>query len=390
MGECTRRVAWRRLRDQSEAVMSGFDDLLQQSSRALEENPFEDPFAPPRSNSPDPWSSYTLQAPSSTSSAFENDEAGFNDQSTTTPTAESHNEYFTTSAVTDESHLSSVSTAASDPLDSASLPADDKPPAPLKLITSPGFSEIRHSAEDEPSTVTPESPLQHTFPSEPVSDALPPAVPSLTHPSTTEDSPTVQLPSPETPPSATPAEFADYSAPLSPPPPSSARLPQRQYVPQPSMHIPFNPSSPTASESNRVISTPLDQAPTTSFASLALGGESFNGWDGAQSTFINNASLPSIAPQEEDDDDDDKPLRPRPVSTSFYYISGAAHVSRCSSLKQRLPPRRKSGCDLYSRLLSMIPKRLGTPSGLLRCTRYTPRYAWSKLGYQIGSCDHAV
>ncbi|KAI9451700.1 Vps5-domain-containing protein [Lactarius psammicola] len=294
--------------------MSGFDDLLQQSSRALEENPFEDPFAPPRSNSPDPCPRL------SPSSAFEYDASGFNGLPTTTPTVGPHEESFATSAVTAESHSSSVPTAASDPLDSANLPADDKPDPVAKLITSPGFSEHRHSAEDDPSTATPESPAQPTFPSEPVSDALPRAAPSLTLPPTTspsDNSPTVQPSSPETPLSAIPAEPTDHSAPLSPPAPSSARLPQRQYVPQPSVHLPFNPSSPTVSETNRVISSPLDRAPTTSFASLALGGESFGGWDGAQSTFVNNASLPSVAPQEDDDDDDDdKPLRPRPSQTT--------------------------------------------------------------------------
>jgi sorting nexin-1/2 len=353
--------------------MSGFDDLLQQSSRALEENPFEDPFAPPRPHSPDPWSSFTHQA---TSPAFEYDVSGFSGLSTATPTVESHDESFATSAVTAESHSFSVPT---DPLDAANLPADDKPDSPSKLITSPGFSESRHSADNDSSAVSPESPVQHAFPSEPVSDAVPHAAPSLTLHSAAfppENSPTVQPSSPETPSSAIPAELVDHSAPLSPPPPSSARLPQRQYVPQPSVHIPFNPSSPTVSESNRVFS-PLDQPPTTSFASLALGGESFNGWDGSQSTFVNNASLPSAAPQEDDDDDDDddKPLRPRPVSTSFYCSSAsAADVSGCSSPKQCLQPRRKSGCNLCSRLLSMTLKRLGTPSGLSRCTLYIPRY----------------
>ncbi|KAI9440594.1 Vps5-domain-containing protein [Lactarius indigo] len=295
--------------------MSGFDDLLQQSSRALEENPFEDPFAPARSNSPDPWSSYTHPAATVTSSAFEYDESGFNGLPTTAPTVESHEESFTTSAVPAESRSFSVPTAASDPLDSANLPADDKPDPAAKPITSPGFSEHRYSPEDDTSTVSPESPAQHTSPSKPVSDALLHAAPTLTLPSTTsppENSPTVQPSSPETPSSAIPAELADHSAPLSPPPPSSARLPQRQYVPQPSVHLPFNPS-PTVSESNRVISSPLDQLPTTSFASLALGGESFGGWDNAHSTFANNASMP-VSPEkgDDDDDDDDKPLRPRP------------------------------------------------------------------------------
>ncbi|KAH9066714.1 Vps5-domain-containing protein [Lactarius vividus] len=297
--------------------MSGFDDLLQQSSRALEENPFEDPFAPARSNSPDPWSSYTHQAATVTSSAFEYDVSGFNGLSTTTPTVESHEESFATSAVPAESHSFNVPTAASDPLDSANLPPDDKPDPAAKSISSPGFSEHRYSAENDTSAAAPESPAQHTSPSEPVLDALPHTVPSLTLPSTTsppENSPTVQSSSPETPSSAIPAELADHSAPLSPPPPSSARLPQRQYVPQPSVHLPFNPS-PTVSESNRVISSPLDQPPTTSFASLALGGESFGGWDNAHGTFANNASLPSVSPEKDDvddDDDDDKPLRPRP------------------------------------------------------------------------------
>ena len=336
--------------------MSGFDDLLQQSSRALEENPFEDPFAPARSNSPDPWSSYTHQSAAPASPAFEYGESGFSGLSPTTPTVESHNEPLPTPAVAVESHLSSVPTALSDPLDSANLPADDKPDPATKLSTSPVVSESKHSVENDPPAVTPESPTQHTFPSEPVvSDVLPPATPSLTLPPATtpsEASPTVQLSSPESPSSAIPAELPSHSAPLSPPPPSSARLPQRQYVPQPSVHIPFNPASPTVSESNRVISTPLDQPPTTSFASLALGGESFNGWDGAQSTFVNNASLPSVAPQDDDDDDDDdKPLRPRPVSTSFYCISAStAHVICRSSLKQR-QARRKPGCNLSSRLL---------------------------------------
>jgi sorting nexin-1/2 len=366
--------------------MSGFDDLLKQSSRALEENPFEDPFAPARSNSPDPWSSYTHQSVAPTSSGFEYGESGFSGQSPTTPTVESHDESSVVPPVAVESHSSSVPAALSDPLDSANLPADDKPDSATKLSTSPVFFEARHTAENDPLPDTPESPVQQTFPSEPVvSDVLPPAAPSLTLPPATsppETSPTVQLSSPESPPSAIPAELPDDSSPQSPPPPSSARLPQRQYVPQPTVHIPFTPSSPTVSESNRVISTPLDQPPTTSFASLALGGESFNGWDGAQSTFVNNASLPSVAPQEDDDDDDDdKPLRPRPVSTSFYCLSAsAAHVSCCSSLQQR-QARRKLACNLCSRLQSRTLKRLGTPSELTQCTRCTPGYDCSKLGH---------
>jgi hypothetical protein len=41
--------------------MDGFDDLLAPSKRALEDNPFENPFAQHRSSSPDPWASFASQ-----------------------------------------------------------------------------------------------------------------------------------------------------------------------------------------------------------------------------------------------------------------------------------------------------------------------------------------
>jgi len=135
----------------------------------------------------------------------------------------------------------------------------------------------------------------------------------------------LRLSSPVTPSSAIPTESVGHTAPPSPPPPSSARLPQLQEALHPSAHLPFDSSLSTVSDSHRVISSPLDQPPVAAFASLALGGESFNGFDGAQSAFVNNASHPSIA-QEEEDDDDDKPLLPRPVSNSFYFcLVGVTH-----------------------------------------------------------------
>ncbi|KAI0305858.1 Vps5 C terminal like-domain-containing protein [Multifurca ochricompacta] len=299
--------------------MSGFDDLLQQSSRALEENPFEDPFARPRSNSPDPWSTYNPQSVTLSSPAFEYDTPAFGDASTTTPTVESHHESFSPAPVNAESNSSSAPTVASDPLDSANLPEEDEP----KM--SPGYSEFRDRLDAISSSPAPEPSIQHITFAEPVPESVPsrivspPTLHSILSPR--ESSPPVQPSSPSsvTPPSVTPTELAEHAGPPSPPPPSSARLPQRQHAPHPSVHLPFNPSSPSSSDPHRVISTPLDQPPITSFASLALGGESFNGWDGAQSAFINNASLPSSAPKQDDvddDDDDDKPLRPRPPETA--------------------------------------------------------------------------
>ena len=85
------------------------------------------------------------------------------------------------------------------------------------------------------------------------------------------------------------------------------------------MHITFKPFSPTVSESERTISTPLDRPPTASLASLALGGESLNGWDGVLCTLVNKTPLLGVAPQE---DDDDEPQNPG-THPGFHDVHGA-------------------------------------------------------------------
>lgn len=299
-------------------IMSGFDDLLQQSSRALEENPFEDPFAPPRSGSPDPWSSYNHPSAAISTPAFEYDDSGFGGVSTTTTTqaVELHDDSLSSPTV--ESHSYGVHATPSDPLDSANLPADDETEFSTKPATS-RYAAFRESVGTDPFAL-PSQPLATS--SEPVSEPdppsiVPPTLPSIISPPATTP---LQLSSPVTPSSAIPTESAEHTAPPSPPPPSSARLPQRQEALQPSAHPPFDSSSSTVGDSHRVISSPLDQPPVAAFASLALGGESFNGFDGAQSAFVNSASQPSTAQdEEEEDDDDDKPLLPRPVSSPFLF-----------------------------------------------------------------------
>jgi len=294
--------------------MSGFDDLLQQSSRALEENPFEDPFARPRSGSPDPWSSYVHQSTIVTSSAFDYGTSGFGAVSTTTQVADDASTSPTSPTVV-ESHA--FTAPASDPLDSANLSADDEPQLTTQPMTSPGF---RESIGTDP----PAPPQPEAVSTEPILEPDPPRIASPTLPSITSppaSSPPMDLSSPATSSSADAEGLVEDPRSLSPPPPSSARLPQRQETLHPSAPLPFDPSSPIVSDPSRVIATPLDQPPATAFSSLALGGESFNGWDGAQSAFVNNTSIPSSAQEEDDDDDDDdddKPLRPRPVSIPFH------------------------------------------------------------------------
>lgn len=328
-------------------IMSGFDDLLKQSSRALEENPFEDPFARPRANSPDPWSTYTHQSAALDSPTFEYDTSGFGGVSTATQALESHDEPASPSAV--EPHAFASPTIPSDPLDSANLPADDETEHSTKPATSPRFSSFTERMGTVPPSITSEPPADSSA-SVPESDPPRTAHPTLPSITSAPTSPSVQPSSPVTPLSAVPADSVEHTDPPSPPPPSSARLPQRQDAPHPSIHVPFDSSSSTESNSpHHVITSPLDQPPVTAFASLALGGESFNGWDGAQSAFVNHASIPSSVQEEDDDDeDDDKPLRPRPVSTSFYHYS-VDPIYRLSCFRRRLQKRRKVGYSLCSR-----------------------------------------
>jgi sorting nexin-1/2 len=326
--------------------MSGFDDLLKQSSRALEENPFEDPFARPRASSPDPWSTYTHQSAALDSPAFEYDTSGFGGVATATQAFESHDDPASPSAV--ESPAFVAPTIPSDPLDSANLPADDETEHSSKPSTSPRLSSFTERIGTVPPSIPPQ-PSAESSESVPEPDPPKTARPTLPPITSAPTSPLVQPSSPVTPSSTVLADSVEHTDPPSPPPPSSARLPQRQEAPHPSIHVPFDTSSSTESDSHHVISSPLDQPPVTAFASLALGGESFGGWDGAQSAFLNHAPIPSSVPEEDDDDDDDddKPLRPRPVSTSFYYYVDLIH--RRPRLRRRLLKRRKLGYSLCSR-----------------------------------------
>ena len=334
--------------------MSGFDDLLQQSSRALEENPFEDPFARPRANSPDPWSTYTHQPAALDSPAIEYDTSGFGGVSTTpTQALESHDESASPSASPSavESHAFVASTTPSDPLDSANLPADDETEHATKPTTSPRLSSFMENVGRVPPPIL-SQPSTDSGESVPEPDPPRTAQPALSSITSSPTSPPVQPSSPVTPSSVVPADSVEHTDPPSPPLPSSARLPRRQEAPHPSIHVPFNSSSSTESESQHVISSPLDQPPVTAFASLALGGESFNGWDGAQSAFVNHASIPSSVQEEDngddDDDDDDKPLRPRPVSTSFY-CTPVDPIHKHSCFRRPPQKRRKLGYNLCSR-----------------------------------------
>jgi sorting nexin-1/2 len=235
--------------------MDGFDDLLAPSRRALEDNPFENPFAQPRSSSPDPWASYSHNP--------------FGEP------AESHPE----PEFEPEPEPKPATPEPTDPLESASVnhPDYDEPtsPSPPQTPTAktPGFRESAPSPEtlkkpelsaSEPAPSTPTSPISERQ--------------QLIH------SPTL-------------ASNALSSPTDSPRPSSNFSRPDAVVV---------SPLEPTNS------------AFENSFASLALGGESMGGgWQSTHSNFVNGNSLPVTREPSMDDDDDEEDNRPVLQSPRF-------------------------------------------------------------------------
>ena len=240
--------------------MDTFDDLLEPSRRALEINPFEDPFAK-RSNSPDPWSTFAHQPVSpiiiADSQALQ--ESEYEAGSGTTPTGS-----FVT-AERAESVAESPSIDSPDPLDAATqqhVGIEEYSVPDSGSRRSPGFMESIPPTFSEIETIRPSLP-----------EELEPSIPA-------------------------PAFFESTS--LLPPTSSNLTKPVSS-----SSSTSVGSSSPSASTFARVTS-PLDSPGIArSFADLALGGESVGAWQGSQSSWAN----PNIQGPGADDSDDDKPIR---------------------------------------------------------------------------------
>jgi sorting nexin-1/2 len=242
--------------------MDTFDDLLEPSRRALEINPFEDPFAK-RSNSPDPWSTFAHQPVSpiiiSDSQALQ--ESEYEAGSGTTPTGS-----FVT-AERAESVEESASIGSPDPLDAATQQhvGIEEYSVPDSGSRSPGFMESIPPTFSEIETIRPSLP-----------EELEPSIPA-------------------------PSFFESTS--LIPPTSSNLTKPVSS-----SSSTSVGSSSPSASTFARVTSpldSPANSGIARSFADLALGGESVGAWQGAQSSWAS----PHIQGPGADDSDDDKPIR---------------------------------------------------------------------------------
>ena len=275
--------------------MEGFDDLLAPSRSILEENPFEDPFAKPRSGSPDPWSSFGGQQHRhslSSQSDIDYFKSGFEDHPSTTQATESH---FTS----DHGHSEQSSVVApADPLDAATVTAEDHEAEPsashsdahpnTAASRTPGFGLFTSSVEEQPQTVVDpgsDSPLHGEAPPISPGDEADTAITSLLR---VEENTPSQLSSPQEP-------------------ASSTTSPERAIV------SPLDQQSPPN----------IDRA----FASLALGGESHGGWQtgwgGHDHAVIAPIHSTPIATAGSDDDDDDTPIG----QTARFRNAGSPQVS---------------------------------------------------------------
>ncbi|KAG8220989.1 Vps5 C terminal like-domain-containing protein [Butyriboletus roseoflavus] len=298
--------------------MDGFDDLLVPSRNILEENPFEDPFAKPRSGSPDPWSSF-VQQPQSLPSHSDIDyfKSGFEDHPNTTQTTES-------SVTSNDDHGGqSGDVASADPLDAATVTAVDHEDEPRSAshgdvhpdtttARTPGFEIFTSNAEDQ---------SQMVLAPEPESPPIP---------STDEGGAVTSLSRTEEP---TPSRLSSPQEPI-----SSFASPERAIV------SPLDQQSPPPS---------IDRA----FASLALGGESHGGWQtgwgGHDHAAINTTFSAPITVANNDDDDDDTPIG----QTARFRNAGSPRPSGSPA-----PPRRSEGPIPPLFVISVEdPQKVGDP-----------------------------
>lgn len=242
--------------------MDGFDDLLNPSRQALEENPFADPFLK-RSGSPDPWAT-PFASTDHASEGFGSTAEHF----ATEPTYESSAHEFASSSTNEEAYIS-------DPLDSAAHHEDEEEDnKPLGNLRSPGFRESvpSNTTFSETATIRPTK-EEETY-------AEPPSpLPSVHEPGNdTAAHQTASAPTAFVTPSHSNSSFAS--------PPLSATEPN--------------------------FKSPLDSFRTIeqSMGGLSLGGETATGWQPEETPWQSEhfAHPQPKAAQSEEDSDDDKPI----------------------------------------------------------------------------------
>ncbi|KAI0657964.1 Vps5-domain-containing protein [Cubamyces menziesii] len=263
---------------------NGFDDLLAPSHDMLA-NPFEDPFAKPRSGSPDPWSSFGQDIPS-----FNEEAAAFG---STSPTVTRHDAFTDVGGLED---FRDTVDNTQDPLDTAAFNAAESKAeseteaslAPTEPVTSPstrGFREsISTEAEETSKREEPQPPLRESTPpaEEPKKAPSPPPQPTPSVPDTT-------------------APAAPGHASRS----STASLSSSHIAPIRAEPVSYNPLGQPTNNLER------------SIAGLSIGGEALGGWQDSSGWQNPHSGFGGPGPStafarersvSDDDDDDDRPI----------------------------------------------------------------------------------
>jgi sorting nexin-1/2 len=255
-------------------AMDDFDDLLASSRKALEDNPFEDPFSKPRSLTPDPWTSSFAENPTSISGS-EHPSSPFIVEPEHTPAYGASLEPESLAIPASPSLLESHNVPPLDGISPSVLSHSHsgfREVAPLPT----GDISISPEAKDSPSVSiqnTASSPTAAFAPDEPAA------------------------------PSSSLKNRFDSSRPITPPTPSASSTTLN--LPTSTSESVFSPLDPPA--------RPTEQP----FPNLSLGGEAFGSeWQSTtNSSLINDRNLPSSTAgwQSRDpsveDDDDDRPLQ---------------------------------------------------------------------------------
>lgn len=267
--------------------MDGFDDLLAPSRAALEQNPFADPFGN-RPSSPDPWSSFhPASAPT-----LSGEPTAFDDVRSTTPT---------------------IDTPAFSGVPASGFHAYEDSEDPLES------SKIETSDEVVPEPQTPTDPPEATSPRSPgFRESIPTALEetmSLADSERKPSPPPIVSPPLSSAPSLSSVPPSVVSPPMSPVEPASQASPV-QHTSRASTSSFTSSFAPQRTSLDQTFVSPLEQPQSIerSFAGLALGGESVNGWQGSQSMFVAPPKPQAVV--DEDDDDDDKPIMQARMSLS--------------------------------------------------------------------------
>ncbi|KAI0741589.1 Vps5 C terminal like-domain-containing protein [Daedaleopsis nitida] len=328
--------------------MDGFDDLL--PSRELQ-NPFEDPFAKPRSSSPDPWASFGQPVPSFNDESFAFGGSAFG--SSTSPTDITHNAFA-------DSVSSGFHDDQQNEVDEVEIPSTPKPQSPtaeespIDPLDTAAFNAAEAAAAAEEAAAAAAAPLSRGF-RESISTETeePPEPLTVSSPPPPADEPI----KPVSPPPARRTSAADEPTPTTAP----GHVSRDSIASLTSSQVAIPKAEPAAFN-------PLNRPINVSIAGLSIGGEALGGWQGADgwqtqttySTPVPQSQRRSIS--DDDDDDDDRPIAQTIAARAASREAAARRpTSPSTSISTPAGGKKENGIQPVFVITVDDPQRVGDP-----------------------------